>query len=327
MDFTPRNKNEIGDNREITILLNATMNRLEAMKLFVRVADLGSFAAAAQQLGVVRSVVTRQIAALEEHLGVKLIVRTTRRLTLTGAGISYLKKCRIILDLVDSAEAEVMEERSAPRGSVRIGLPLSFGVKRIAPLLPGFLKAYPEITLTQDYTDRHINLIDEGIDLSIRIAARLDPGDVVRKLGETRLLTIASPDYLARHGCPHHPSDLAAHTWLGYSNKASNRPLSFLVDGKLEHFYVPYLMQANNGDALAEAAAQGLGMTVQPDFIVEPYLDSGAVVTVLEPFEPPALGIYAVLPSNNYLPLRVRALLDFLVERLSAGSVHKAIRP
>lgn len=123
------------------------MNRLDAMNLFVRVADLGSFAAVANQLGVARSVVTRQIAALEEHLGVKLMVRTTRRLTLTSAGASYLDKCRTILDLVESAEADVMEARLTPRGNLRISLPLSYGLKRIAPLLPAFLKTYPEISL------------------------------------------------------------------------------------------------------------------------------------------------------------------------------------
>jgi DNA-binding transcriptional LysR family regulator len=287
------------------------------MMLFVRVADLGSFAAAADQLGLTRSVVTRQIAALEDHLGVKLMTRTTRRLTLTSAGTDYLDKCRTILDLVESAETDVMEARLNPRGNLRVGLPLSFGLKRIAPLLPDFQKIYPEITLALDFTDRHINLIDEGIDLSIRITARLDPGDVVRKLGETRLLAIASPEYLARHGRPAHPSELSGHACLGYSDMANNRPLSFLVDGKMENFYLPLRMQANNGDALALATAQGLGISVQPDFIVEDHLASGAVVTLLESFEPSPLGIYAVLPSNRYLPHRVRVLLDFLAEALA----------
>ena len=152
------------------------MNRLDAMNLFVRVADLGSFAAVANQFGVARSVVTRQIAALEEHLGVKLMVRTTRKLTLTSAGTSYLDKCRTILDLVEVAEADVMEARLTPRGNLRIGLPLSYGLKRVAPLLPAFQKNFPEISLALDFTDRHINLIDEGIDLSIRIAPGHAPG-------------------------------------------------------------------------------------------------------------------------------------------------------
>lgn len=296
------------------------MNRLDAMNLFVRVADLGSFAAVANQLGVARSVVTRQIAALEEHLGVKLMVRTTRQLTLTTAGTSYLQKCRTILDLIDAAEADVMEERLTPRGNLRVSLPLSFGLKRIAPLLPDFLKRYPDISLALDFTDRHVNLIDEGVDLAIRITARLDPGDVARKIGEMRLLAVASPAYQAQHGRPADPSELSAHACLGYSPKANNRPLTFQIDGQTENIYLPFRLQANNGDALAEAAAQGLGITLQPDFIVADYLARGALVRVLEGFEPPPLGIYAMLPSNRYLPHRVRALIDFLAAALGQGA-------
>lgn len=294
------------------------MNRLDAMTLFVRVADLGSFAAAANQLGLARSVVTRQIAALEEHLGVKLMVRTTRKLTLTSAGANYLDKCRTILDLVDTAEADVMEARLTPRGNLRLSLPLSFGLKRIAPLLPKFQMRYPEISLALDFTDRHIDLINEGVDLSIRVTARLNPGDVARKLGEVRLLAVASPTYLAEHGRPTHPAALAQHNCLGYSAKTNNRPLVFSIEGRQQNIHVPYRLQANNGDALAEAAAQGLGITVQPDFIVTDYLRSGALETILDDFESAPLGIYAILPSNRYLPHRVRVLIDFLGTEVKA---------
>ena len=227
-------------------------------------------------------------------------------------------KCRSILDLVESAEADVMEARLTPRGHLRIGLPLSYGLRRIAPLLPEFLKTYPEISLALDFTDRHIDLIDEGVDLSIRIASGHAPGDVVRKLGEIRLIAVASPDYLAHHGRPAHPSELVNHACLGYSAKANNRPLEFMIDGHMENVHVPFRLQANNGDALMEAAAQGLGVTVQPDFIVDDYLANGAVVPVLEGFAPPPLGIHAMLPSNRYLPHRVRVLIDFLATRLAA---------
>lgn len=293
------------------------MNRLDAMNLFVRVADLGSFAAAANQLGVARSVVTRQIAALEEHLGVKLMVRTTRRLTLTTAGTEYLRKCRTILDLVEAAEAEVMEARLTPRGALRISLPLSYGLKRVQPLLPEFLSRYPEISLALDFSDRLVNLIDEGIDLSIRVASRLEPGDVARQLASVRLLAVAAPAYLRQHGCPQHPQELANHSCLGYSIKGANRPLSFLIDGEIRPIHLSYRMQANNGDALASAAVSGLGITVQPDFIANDHLASGALVSILDDFAVPALGVYALLPSNRYLPHRVRVLIDFLAAGLS----------
>ncbi|MBN9366591.1 MAG: LysR family transcriptional regulator [Comamonadaceae bacterium] len=296
------------------------MNRLDAMTLFVRVADLGSFAAAANHMGVARSVVTRQIAALEEHLGVKLIVRTTRKLTLTSAGADYLDKCRTILDLVESAEADVMEARLTPRGNLRIALPLSFGLKRIAPVLPRFLQSHPEITLALDFNDRQQNLIDEGIDMSIRISARLDPGIVARKLGETRLITVASPGYLRQHGHPRHPDELVAHQALGYTAKASNRPLEFWVEGKPYSVYVPFRMQANNGDALVEAARQGMGITVQPDFIVAESIERDTLVPLLEDYALPPLGIYAVLPSSRYMPQRLRVWIEFLAAELGQGS-------
>ncbi len=295
------------------------MDRLDAMHLFVRVADLGSFTAAATQLGIARSAVTRQIAALEAHLGLKLMVRTTRRLTLTTAGADYLRKCRTILDLVEAAEAEVMEARLMPRGQLRISLPLSFGLRRIVPLLPQFLASYPEISLSLDFSDRHVNLIDEGIDLSIRIVARLEPGDIARKLGESRLVAVAAPDYLRTHGTPAHPAELTNHVCLGYSIKGANRPLSFLIDGQVGHVQVPFRLQANNGDALAEAAARGLGIAMQPDFIIDEALRQGTLVRILQDFEPPPLGIHALLPSNRYLPHRVRVLIEFLVAALDGG--------
>lgn len=292
------------------------MNRLDAMNLFVRVADLGSFAGAAQQLGVARSVVTRQIAALEEYLGVKLIVRTTRKLTLTSPGVHYLAQCRAILQLVDSAEADVMQARNTPRGHLRVGLPLSFGLKRMAPLLPQFLDKYPEITLSLEFTDRHMDLIDEGMDLSIRIATQLDPGHIARKLGEIRLLAVAAPSYLQKQGRPLQPADLRQHDCLGYSAKAQNAPLVFSVDGKPYTVNLNYRLQANNGDALAEAAAQGMGVTLQPDFIVQSYIENGSLVPLLEDFSPPPVGIYAILPSNRYMAQGVRVLVDFLAQQL-----------
>ncbi|WP_295389994.1 LysR family transcriptional regulator [uncultured Thiodictyon sp.] len=293
------------------------MNRLDAMHLFVRVVELGSFAAVAGQLGVARSVVTRQIAALEEHLGIKLMVRSTRRLTLTSAGSAYLERCRAILDLVETAEAEVMEARLTPRGHLRVGLPLSFGLKRLAPLLLEFSQTYPEICLALDFTDRELNLIEEGVDLSIRISARLAPGDIARKLGTCRLMTIAAPHYLARRGWPRHPSELARHDCIGYSPQSNSRPWSFMVNEQVENFHVPCRLQANNGEVLAAAAAQGLGITIQPDFIAADLLAAGRVVTLLDEFSPPDLGIYALLPSNRYLPHRVRVLIDFLASRLA----------
>ncbi|HXE37115.1 MAG TPA: LysR family transcriptional regulator [Azonexus sp.] len=294
------------------------MDRLDAMNLFVRVAELGSFAAVAQQLGVARSVVTRQIAALETHLGVKLMARSTRRLSLTSAGTAYLEKCRVILNLVESAETDVAEERLTPRGNIRISLPLSFGLKRLAPLLLDFSQRYPEVGLDMDYSDRRVKLIEEGIDLSVRITRRLDGGDVARRIGSGRMQVVAAPDYLARHGRPQHPSELIHHECLGYTAGGAALQWQFMVDGQLAGFPVRSRIHANNGDVLTEAAAQGLGITVQPDFIIEDFLADGRVEAILKDFPMPELGIYAMLPSNRHVPHRVRVLMDFLAAGLVA---------
>jgi DNA-binding transcriptional LysR family regulator len=294
------------------------MDRLDAMRLFVRVAELGSFAAVAQQLDLARSVVTRQIAGLEAHLGVKLMARSTRRLSLTSAGTAYLEKCRVILNLVEAAETDVAEERLAPRGSIRMSLPLSFGLKRLAPLLLDFSRRYPEVGLDMDYTDRRVKLIEEGLDLSIRITRKLEGGDVARRIGSSRLQVVASPDYLARHGRPQHPSELIHHECLGYTSGGQTQGWQFIVDGRPETFPVRSRIQANNGDVLTEAAAQSLGITLQPDFILDAYLAAGRVERVLAGFPVAELGIYALLPSNRHVPHRVRVLMDFLAERLES---------
>ena len=293
------------------------MNRLDAMHIFVRIAELGSFTAVAEQMGLARSVVTRQIAALESHLGVKLMVRNTRRLSLTSAGSAYLEKCKVVLDLIEAAEASVMEERLTPRGNIRIGVPLSFGLKKLTPMLLEFSERYPDINLEIVFDDHQMNLIEEGMDLSIRIATQLAPGDIVRKLGSCRLFTVASPDYLKQHGRPLHPSELINHECLGYTLTANGMSWGFMVEGHLETFYIRSRIKANNGDALTEAAARGLGITRQPDFIVDDYLATGQVETILDEFNAAELGIYAILSSNRYVPHRVRVLLDFLANRLS----------
>ena len=296
------------------------MDKLQAMRIFVRVAELNSFSGVAQQFGVARSVVTRQVAALENHLGTKLMARSTRRLTLTSEGANYLEKCRVILNLVDAAETGIAEERLAPRGLIRISVPLSFGLKLVTPHLLEFVRRYPEVNLDMDYSDRRVNLIEDGIDLSIRITHKLESSDVVRKISHSRLCVIASPDYLARCGTPAHPSELTHHQCLGYTIAGGQQAWQFLVNGQLLSFPLRSQINANNGDALTEAAAQGLGITCQPDFIAQPYLVAGNVKEILTSYALPELGIYAMLPSNRQIPHRVRVLMDFLIAEISASN-------
>ncbi|WP_018413251.1 LysR family transcriptional regulator [Methyloversatilis thermotolerans] len=294
------------------------MDRLDAMQLFLRVAELGSFSAVAQQMGVARSVVTRQIAALEAHLGVKLMARSTRRLSLTAAGTAYLEKCRVILNLVEAAETGIAEQRQALRGAIRIGTPLSYGLKRLSPLLLDFAQQHPEVAIDIDYNDRRVNLIEEGMDLAIRVTARLDPATVARRIASSRLIAVASPDYIARHGAPVTPEDIAHHECLGYT--AASGPPGWVFttpDGRTVTVPLRARITASNGDVLAEAAARGMGLTCQPDFILDPWLADGRLLPVLTDCAMPELGVYAVLPGNRHVPHRVRVLMDWLAESLT----------
>ena len=295
------------------------MDKLDAMQTFVRVAEAGSFTAVADQLQVARSVVTRQIAGLEKHLAAKLMTRSTRSLTLTAAGAAYLEKCRVILNLVDVAESSLAEEKAVPRGRIRLALPLSFGLQRLMPQLLAFAQAQPHIELLLNFSDQRSNLIEEGIDLAIRITADLQPGDIVRKLGQCRLLTVAAPAYLALHGQPKHPAQLQHHECLVYSMNTNAATWPYLVDGQVTQFAVRGRLTANNGAALMQATAQGMGVALQPDFLAAPFLERQEVVEILNDFASPALGIYAVLPSNRYIPHRVGVLMEYLAGALKGA--------
>jgi DNA-binding transcriptional LysR family regulator len=292
------------------------MDRLEAMRQFVRVAELGSFSAVAQQQGIARSIVTRHVAALEAHLGTKLIARSTRRLALTSAGNDYLEKCRVILNLVEAAESGAAAERQVPRGRIRMSIPLSYGRRYLGPLLLQFVRLYPEVSLDVDYVDRRSNLIEEGMDLAVRITMQLEPGTVARRLGTARLLVVAAPAYLARHGEPLHPRDLIHHECLAYSGTANPGQWEFLVDGRPQPFPIRHRLQANNGEALVDAAIDAFGITAAPTFMADRAIAAGQLREVLTPFTSAAAGIYGVLPSHRHVPHRVRALLDFIAEGL-----------
>ena len=279
-------------------------------------AELGSFAAVAQQMGVARSVVTRKVAALEARLGVKLIARSTRRLNLTAAGAAYLERCREILRLLDAAEVELGEDKHEPRGPIRIGLPLIYGVRHLAPLLLEFCRRYPGIDLDMDFSDRRINLIEEGVDLSVRVTDALGQREVARRLGDAHMVVVASPAYLAARGEPSHPSELAAHECLSYT-LSDNSSWRFVVDGQVRSFPVRGRIQANNGDVLLAAAVQGLGIACEPTFIADSSLAAGMVRQILPKFPMPALGVYAMLPGNRHVPHRVRVLVEYLATRLS----------
>jgi DNA-binding transcriptional LysR family regulator len=285
------------------------------MRLFVRVVELGSFSAVAQQLNVERSVVTRKVAGLEAHLGAKLIARSTRKLSLTAAGAPYLEKCREILSLIDAAEADLTENRQSPRGHIRITLPFSFGIHQMMPMFGDFMADHPEISIELEFNDRRANLIEGGFDLAIRITDRLGQGDVARKIGSSQGVVVAAPDYIKKHGRPKHPSELIHHECLGYllSTRSS---WAFVIGGETVWFPISGRLEANNGDALLASTIQGIGITHAPTFIAEKAVRNHSLEILLPEFQTPEMGIYAVFPSNRYVPHRVRSLIDYLAKRI-----------
>lgn len=291
------------------------MDRYTAMQTFVRVVEAGSFAAVAEEMNVARSVVTRQIAALEEHLHTKLLTRTTRRLSLTAAGQAWLDASREILGLLDAAESGVRGD-AALSGRIRVGLPLAFGLTHLSPVLVDFAQRHPQVGLEMQFSDERANLVEEGLDLSIRITSSLQPSDIVRRLGELGMCTVASPGFLAAHGTPQQPEDLAGADALLYERAPSPDLWTYHRDGEPVSVRVSRRMLADSGAALTQAAAAGLGFTRQPLFIAEPFMERGEVVPVLQPFETYRIGVFAVLPSNRWIPRRVNALIAHIESAL-----------
>ena len=227
------------------------------------------------------------------------------------------------LDLVETAESDVGEDRLKPRGAIRISVPLIYGIKRLAPLLLDFAQQYPEVVLEIDFSDRHTKLIEEGIDLAIRVTAQADPDDANRRIASERMVVVAAPEYLARHDTPRHPADLIRHVCLGYTVSGSHM-WPFRVAGKLEKFAVRCRLCANNGDVLVEAAARSLGITCQPEFITADYVADGRLREILSDFPLPELGVFEVLPGSRHVPHRVRVLMDWLAQRIAPYREHLA---
>lgn len=291
------------------------MDRLAAMQVFVRVAEAGNFAAVAAQMGVARSAVTRQIAALEAHLGVKLMARNTRRLSLTTAGAAYLDQCRDILGRIDAAEGDLVGDGQILRGRIRATLPLSFGLHHLTPLIIEFSQTHPDIHFDLDFNDRRVDLIEEGLDLGLRISDSLADTTVARRLSVCRFAVVASPVYLKRHGIPKHPDDLVRHACFAYS-LSPRGGWNFIIDGKLRTVDIGGPLTANNGDVLLAAAKRGLGISYQPTFVVADAIRDGSLVPVLTKFACPEMAMFAVFPGHRYVPRRVTAFVDFLASRL-----------
>ncbi|MDJ0710872.1 MAG: LysR family transcriptional regulator [Woeseiaceae bacterium] len=294
------------------------MDKFEDLQAFVAVVEAGTFTAAAERLGIAKSAVSRRVSALEERLGVQLLQRTTRVLNLTDTGRSfYDHSARILADL-DEAEAAVQQEHGELRGTLRLALPLSFGVRHMCKPIAAFTKRHPRIRFDLDLNDRRIDLVEEGMDVALRIGHLDDSSLIARRLFEVRTVVSASPHYLKTHGTPASPEELLDHDCLVYSNLADPDRWSWTdSDGQPHSIDISPVMRASSGDFLANAAAHGLGIVVQPTFLAAEAIRNGHLVPILGDVDWPVSPAYAVYPPTRHLSYRVRAFIDFLAERFA----------
>lgn len=294
------------------------MESFVALQIFVRIAETGSFSAAARDLGLSKSVVSKKLAALEDRLGGRLINRTTRRLSLTEVGIVFLERAQRILAELEEAEQAVGQFNTEPRGVLRVNAPMSFGILHVAPALGEFMALYPDLSVTLDLGDRQVDLVDEGYDMAVRIAALPDSSLIARRLAPARQVVCASPAYWQRRGQPAHPRDLAGHDGLIYTYQRSPNDWRFRDGDGSFAVHVDGRLAANNGDVLREAALAGLGVCMAPTFIVGEDLRAGRLRAVLDDYIEDGLAIYAVYPHRRHLSAKVRAVVDFLAVRFGA---------
>jgi DNA-binding transcriptional LysR family regulator len=297
------------------------MDRFLEMQTFAAVVDAGSFVRAADALGMSKAAVSRHVGELEARLGVRLLHRTTRRLSLTDEGQVFHARCKELLAGMDEAEAEISARSGAASGLLRVNAPVTFGIRHLAPLWGAFRERHPRVELDLTLADRVVDLVEEGYDLAVRIAALPSSTLVSRRLASTRMRLCASPGYLAKHGVPQHPGDLAGHAVIAYSYWSTRDEWHF--DGPRGRVGVKTApcTHTNSGDTCRAMALADQGVILQPGFLVGEDIAAGTLVELMPGYRSIELGIYAVYPTRKHVLPKVRALIDFLAERFSrAGS-------
>ncbi len=291
------------------------MDRFDALQTFIRVVDAGSFSLAAERMNTAKSAVSRRVADLEAHLGVRLLNRTTRSLSLTESGRTlYQRALRLVADL-EEVEATLSTQATALKGSLRIAAPLSFGLLHLGPAINDFAARHPEVRLFIDFNDRIVDLVEEGFDLAVRIARLADSSLIARKLTPIREVVCASPGYLQRHGTPSTPRELEGHVCLRYTNIPDSPWQYRAPDGSRGAVKLDAWLEANNGDYLRDAAIAGFGVIRQPTFIVYQAIEAGDLVPLLVDYAWSDINAYAFYPSARHLSRRVRAFVEFLQSR------------
>mgnify|MGYP003575160190 CR=1 FL=1 len=300
------------------------MDRFAAVELFVQIAEVGSLTKAAENLELSVSAASRYLFALEEHLGARLVQRTTRKLYLTDAGMEFYRKAKGILADLREAEAAVTEATIKPAGVLRVTASLSFCLLQIEPLLPAFTARYPDITVDMIAANRYYDIIDNNVDLAIRTRQfEADSNITIRRLGATRRVLAASPQYLERYGIPQSPNDLAAHKMLIYSHAIDPNTLSFRRRDETSVVYVRSLLDANDGQIVVRAALDGMGILVQPKYIIYDEIAQGALVPILDDWDLPRLTINFAFQTRAHLPAKVRLFMEAMVERFEAHDYER----
>lgn len=291
------------------------MNKFLEMQAFVSVVENGSFIRAADALNTSKAAISRQVSDMEQRLAVRLLNRTTRKLSLTDDGEMFYLRCSDLLNGLREAESLLSLRSGEPSGHLRISAPVTFGITYLAPLWGEFLQDNPKVTIDVSLSDRTIDLVEDGFDLAIRISREPHPSFIARKLATTKMVLCASPKYLKMHGIPEFPKELADHNVISYSYWSSKDEWE-LIDksGKVEVVRTKPRLHANSGDTCVAAAIHGQGIVMQPDFLVYKHLQNGSLIQILENYMTVELGVYAVYASRRQLPLKLRYLIDFLVK-------------
>lgn len=296
------------------------MDRFQALTAFAKVVESGSFVRAAERLGISVSAVSRHVSDLEAHLDVRLLNRTTRRLSLTESGGVFYEHCVQLLADLDEAERSASASAITPRGTLRLSAAVTFGERHLAPAIGDFVERYPDMRFDVELSDRVVDLVDEGFDAAVRIGAIGSQNLVGRTIGQTRMVCCAAPAYLERRGEPKRPEDLAGHECLTYEYASQRNTWRFRErDGSTRQVKVSGAVHANSGRFLEALALEGRGIAYEPDFIVGPEVRAGGLVPILLAFQMPPSTIQLVYPSRRHLSAKVRAFADFLRERFATA--------
>jgi DNA-binding transcriptional LysR family regulator len=291
------------------------MDRLTEMEAFVRVVDHGGFTEAARKMGLSKSAVSKHVAALEARLAVRLLNRTTRRVSATELGLAYYDRARVVLADALEADSMVTAMQATPRGSLRVSAPVSFGIVQLSTAVARFLCAYPEVDVNLVLDDRFVEVVAEGFDLAVRVGALEDSSLKARKLASARRVLAASPGYVAEMGAPRGVDDLGAHRLLHYSNLATGNFWRFQgANGEERHVRVGGRLTVNNGDSLMRAAEAGLGIALLPSFIIGDAIAAGRLVEILPDRAPDVIGVHALYPQGRFPQPKLRAFVDFLAQ-------------